>query len=125
MRMYYFGCHREPGHYFFAPGMVKDHEAGGPMPFSTQEGEPIVPWGYHIDQALCPFGPQTEGLAKLNYKDGWTALAFWDRSVDSRPGSNSVFVLEGTHDFPTMLSHARDRFPEVIERLPFEVRPHG
>jgi hypothetical protein len=123
MRVLYFGCHRESGHYFWKPGM-RDRDCYPPQP---------LPW-QHVDMALCPgvtdpehphrnrTRPEVQGEAALHHKDGWTALAFWNRSVDTRPASNSAFIAEGEHDFETMMQLARDHFPEVVRRLPFEVR---
>lgn len=122
MKVFYFGCHREAGHYWWRPGMrsLRSEETAG------------VPWGYWVDSILCPgyvknepyrrSKPEIEGEALLHHKDGWTALAFWDRSVDKRGGCNSNFFAEGTHSFDEMVKIAQEHFPEVWKRFPFEVR---
>lgn len=66
---------------------------------------------------------QPQGKALVHHRDGWTALAFWDRTGDSRGNSCSVFVLEGDLDFDQALAAAGKLFPEVFERIDFEVVP--
>jgi hypothetical protein len=127
MRAYYFGCRQLHvlGHYLFTPEM---HSAW----FELTD---VLPWHYKIDSGLCPgtkgpngytmpylTDPQVEGAAALHVKDGWTAVAFWDRSVDTRSGSNSAFILEGEHSFETVLAESRKLFPEIWARFKFEVR---
>lgn len=121
MKVFYFGCHREAGHYFWVPGM---QYAWGVVR--------LIPWR-SVDPTLCPGAdpdpnvyrrtrPEVEGEALLHHKDGWTALSFWDRSVDERGGCNSQFFAEGTHTFEEMLALAREHFPEVMKRFAFEIR---
>ena len=47
-----------------------------------------VPWSYRGDgierERWFYRGPQTQGEALLYHKQGWTAISFWDRSVDER-----------------------------------------
>lgn len=84
-----------------------------------------VPWK-DLDGGLVPrlqSGRQVEGIAQLHHKDGWTALAFWDRTGDSRGNSNSVFVLEGIWTFDQALARAKELFPASFERFDFEIRP--
>lgn len=114
-RVFYFGCCSESGHYLWRPG---------PRPYlcdgaTLRHGQP---WGARIDASLCVRGVQVEGLALIHHKDGWTALAFWDRSVDTRPGSNSVFLADGTHTFDQMVAIAKEHFPTVWQRFKFDVR---
>ena len=85
------------------------------------------PWGYGIDGTLCcdDYG-SLEGQAVINYKDGWTALSFWDRSIDSRPGSNSNFLAEGIFNFDEMIKLTQEKFPSVWNRFKFpivEIKP--
>lgn len=126
MRVLYFGCHERAGHYIWKPGM-RSSESRLEMPFDA-------PWD-EVDMTLAPrrvgldrYSPWKEvetdvdGEAWLHHKGGWTALAFWDKSIDRRPCSNSVFFAEGTHSFEEMVALAQAHFPEVWSRLPFEVR---
>ena len=112
MRVYYFGCIEHAGHYMWLPG-----------PSSEYRGDFLRtnPWGYEIDGGLCPAGKEVEGQALLHHKDGWTALSFWDRSVDHRGKCNSSFLAEGKHSFDEMLAIAREHFPSVIARFKFPI----
>jgi hypothetical protein len=59
---------------------------------------------------------QLEGVCRLHHKDGWTALAFWDRSGDSRRNSCSVVIMKGEHDFATMVEIFEQEFPGIHAR---------
>ena len=117
----YFGCWDRPGHYFHScdGGYLYPHE--GPL---TE-----FPWGYEVDGGLCPGGdrrdnrvPQVEGEALIHHKDGWTALSFWDRSVDARGGCNSNFFFRGILSFDEALVKAKKVFPFILARFTFDVR---
>lgn len=108
-QFYFFGVMDRIGHYFYPrwPGVRG------------------CPWGdVHVDTLLCRKGEQTEGLARIHHKDGWTAVGYWDRTGDSRYFSNSNFVAEGTFTFEQMMEMARRHFPDVIRRAEgkFEIR---
>lgn len=112
MKVFYFGCVGEYGHYMFEPPGVKRDA------FTHTN-----PWGTKVDGGLCPTGGSTQeqGRALVHHKDGWTAMAFWDRSVDHRPGSCSVFLAQGTHAFEEMLRIANESFPKVTARYEFSI----
>jgi hypothetical protein len=112
MKVYYFGCIDRPGHFMHAPHGY-DREASA---FTKNN-----PWGYKIDSRLCPDGPEVEGRALVHHKDGWTALSFWDRSVDRRGKCNSNFLAEGTHDFAAMVKIAQEHFPRIMGRFSFPI----
>jgi hypothetical protein len=119
-RAFYFGCWNRTGHYLFNPdGSFVGNAAR------------IGPWGNEMDGGLCPnpgsatgfpTGPQVEGDALVHHRDGWTALAFWDRSVDARTNSCSVFIFDGALEAPVAISMAKAMFPEIWQRYRFEVR---
>lgn len=115
MQIFYFGSGLgELGHYLWEPGMgyaVSLHRPGLTIPWRVQE----------LDCGLCPRGPQVQGQALVHYSAGWSAMAFWDRSEDDRENSCSVFILEGTHSFPEIVRQAQEHFPEVWDRMKFEV----
>ena len=121
MRVYYFGCWDEQkGHFFHHPDGRRDYEREGK--------HKLMPWAA-VDGCLCPGyrgpyenGPQVEGEAALHHKEAWTALAFWDRSMDSRGGCNSVFFAEGTYNTAEMIKIAKEKFPSIWARFSFEVR---
>ena len=119
--MYFFGCWGEPGHYLFNP-------RGGMTPHATL---PPQIRG-RIDGGFCRAAPpgerwdgkkayEAEGLALLHHVEGWTILAFWDRSGDQRWGSHSTYLAKGEHDFAEMVRLAREAFPAVWARYGFEV----
>ena len=110
MKVYYFGCIREAGHYMFKPNHSTDYD------FTISN-----PWGYGIDSKLCPKDNDIEGHALIHKKDGWTALSFWDRSVDKRGGCNSNFLAEGDFTFDEMIALAKEKFPNVMGRFTFKI----
>lgn len=110
--MYYYGPLRQTGHYFFSDDGCSRHAA-------VDE----TPWRYEVDGGLAPNGPSgPEGIALLHKKDGWTAISFWDRTVDTRPGSCSTYLAEGDFTFEQMVEMAKTRFAERWNRMKFEVR---
>lgn len=123
---YYFGCQRESGHYWWdTEGSRSSRKA------EERVGGKIA---NKIDGGFCPgvssdpnkryarTRPEVEGEAKLHYVDGWTILAFWDRSVDKRGACNSNFVIRGCCTFDEALQLAREQYPQVMNRLTFEIK---
>lgn len=121
-RMFYFGPWDRPGHYLFREG-GRDY---------YREWEAVIPWD-GIDGVLQPGcreehghwvhrAAQVEGEALLHHKDGWTAISFWDRSVDTRGACNSTYFAEGLFTFDQMVEMARARFSERWNRMTFSVR---
>jgi hypothetical protein len=104
----YFGCYRRPGHYLFKPGMRE--------PYSPDMRKLL-----NFDGLLPPQNNGAGYVATVSRLEAWgvTALAFWDYTVDSRGGSNSVFYAPSLTISPDrLLAEARERFPEVWARLP-------
>lgn len=121
LQVVYYGCIGDSGHYFW--------EREG---YSSSRRDPLEAaiervWT-DVDGVLCygiqrySNGPQEEGLALLHHKGGWTALSFWDRSVDHRGGSNSNFFAHGIFTFDQVCQIAEARFPRVWKRYKFKVR---
>lgn len=108
---FYFGCHGEAGHYLFMPGMLHVYNHALSLRF---------------DGSLCrkettPFIAALSRLGGL----GYSALAFWDYSVDSRPGSNSIFFAPSlTASAETIVIGSQKYFPQVWRRIP-ELRLHS
>ena len=117
MKVYYFGCIGEAGHFLWSP---EDR-------FRHTETYYHQPWGNRLDGCLCPdcgyqgLIAQNEGEAFLHHKDEWTAVAFWDRTGDERRNSNSAFIAEGTFTFDEMVTAAKAQWPKVWNRFTFEV----
>jgi hypothetical protein len=102
----YFGCVGPAGHYVYNPGMGHDRDMN---------------WLAYMDGLLPPEGDQIEGLARLHHFNGCTVLAFWDRSGDKRPGSNSVFYVPGHATFDEVVEAAKKSFPGIWRRFPFNI----
>lgn len=124
--VFFFGTDNQSGgHYLFDVWFNSYRGASnGPLPWEQ------------IDTKLAPYigtephrrstydnGRQTQGIAALHHKDGWTALSFWDRSVDERMGCNSNFFWKGTHTFEEMLEQFRKVYPTIVARYPFPIVP--
>lgn len=114
-RTLYFGCWQQAGHYYWSRGMRR-------LGRSTAEERQATPWGLSVDGGLVDRNDRlTVGHARTFYKDGWTALAFTDDSVDSRPGSWSVYCIPATLGYDDALRIARLAFPQVFERYPWQI----
>lgn len=112
--MFYCGCHRDSGHHVW-------REDGD----SSHKFWKLQPWGVKIDGELQPLARRgfhvPNGAARFTLAHGWSALSWWDNSIDTRPGSHSTFVVEGTHTAEAVLAMARARFPWVFERFKYEI----
>lgn len=116
--VYFFGCwNGSVGHYMHTPG-------GGTVYEKT-----ATPWGFSVDSSLAPRGPNStrdrreeiEGHAALHYKEGWTALAWWDRSVDTRGACNAGLYAKGRFDEADMLELGRRYFPKIMSRFGYTI----
>jgi hypothetical protein len=113
--VFYFGCIRVAGHYLFDP---RTQRSVYDVPHPWQ-GEP------HIDGGLAPakraerynIVEAPQGQAALHYKRGWTALAFWDRTVDSRGACSSTFLAKGFFDYDELVDLAKAQWPALWERF--------
>lgn len=104
----FFGCWGPAGHYLYAPR--RRSVPGYYLPSSVQP--------HALDGKLAPADPQQrEGRARLHHLDGWTVVAWWDRSADKRMDSNSALLVHGTHSFAAVLLTAGDAFPELLPRF--------
>lgn len=116
---WYFGCIGRAGHDFFSSD-------------STRPEPPPQTWDAGIDRAFNrnpanparwqPVGPQPEGIAEIEHRDGHTRIGWWDRSGDERHGSHSQFIIEGTLDFDQAIAIAKRWFPIVFSRAKFEIK---
>lgn len=110
--VYYFGCVNGIGHGLYNSRGHHIHYADG-MPWTVKQ----------LDCGLlsASYG-QRQGDAALVQTHGWTALSFWDRTVDGRGNSNSAFVARGLFTLEEMKALARAAFPDIFSRLNFELR---
>lgn len=118
--MYYFGCWTSPGHYLHTPeGKTLKYEAVGP--FDVYGNKPGLPLDGKFTPGPHPryggAGMEDETFVALTYVRGWTVLAMWDRSVDTRPGCNAAFLLEGRWTEAQVWALAREHYPQIVARL--------
>lgn len=117
--MYYFGCYKEAGHYLwraYQDGSITkmyEHNTEFPKDFPIQYRA--------LDSCLLGYTKQIEGKGTLNYINGWTILAFWDRSQDKRFNSNSAFMIQGNYSLDKMKELAKAYFPQIYKRFNFDI----
>lgn len=112
-QVFYFGCIDQPGHFLWRDERNKLYGAGfWCIPRRLM---------YALDGAFCPDGikayPQQRWLCSI--VPPWTIVAWWDRSVDSRPNCVSAFIGRDFGNEPhRLLEAAKDLFPSVFARQP-------
>jgi hypothetical protein len=75
-----------------------------------------------LDGVFAPKGiDEKEGVAVLAKLEGFTVLAFWDRSADERFASNSAFLSRQSQTFDEILAEAKQKFPQIFDRFDFEI----
>jgi hypothetical protein len=121
--MFYFGPYKQPGHYLFGiDGRKLYNEQEASCPWKMEDIDGVL-------QQNCMFkfvdwhreGPQNEGEALIHYRDGWTALSFWDRSVDHRSGCNSTFMVKNIYTFEQMVELSKAHFKAKWESFSFKI----
>lgn len=120
--LFYFGPWDVPGHYLHdttGRTLWPDNNRIGPWRMGELDGglQPNAEKGYRRVAADEP-----EGVALLHQKDGWTALAFWDRSVDTRMACCSVYIADKTLTFDEMVAFAKANFKARWDKMKFQVR---
>lgn len=77
------------------------------------------------DRALCDVRErdQVEGQFALHHRDGWTALAWWDRSGRNGFWSNAGLYAQGTFTADEMLAMGAVQFPNVMRRMKYDFVP--
>lgn len=108
---FYFGCVERPGHFLFDERLVTVYDRQGSVARSLN----------HFDGALCypeKDGPYIAALSRL-WGLGYSALSFWDYTVDKRGACNSNFFIPDLNGTPAeLLAIAGARFPRIFARLP-------
>lgn len=117
MKTYYFGCGlSEKGHYWFVP-------LDGNLHHINMRELPLVLGNIAktIDGTLCPTNAKqgiiNRWLLESECSTVWTFIAFNDYSVDTRPGSNSVFIFEGNYDTIEACKLIDKYYPKIANRL--------
>ena len=124
---FYFGYTRGAGHTFCTQRTQRDA-------YSLEREASAALGRGGLDTALCWNSPrcdrdrarhdrrdETEGRAFTTRRNGWTAVAFWDRSGDPRPACNTAFIVHGEMTFPQVIRAARVSWPQVWARFTFPV----
>lgn len=103
-------------------------------PWIVRDEMVVVPWDM-IDCVLCPGArvarpgdgkgdvlrkDQREGEYALHHRDGWTALAWWDRSGRNGFWSNSVLLMRGKFSAQEIIAKAHVQFPNVMKRMDYQ-----
>lgn len=117
--MFYFGCYKEAGHYLW-----KTHQNGTIVRVneSSKDFPSDFPIQYRaLDSCLLGYTKQIEGKGTLNHINGWTILAFWDRSEDKRFNSNSAFILKGVYNLDEIKELAYKHFASICKRFNFNI----
>lgn len=116
---FYFGCWNRIGHFL--------HDINGNT-FYSSDWSTGLPWGLPlVDGGLLKNGkikdiPDGKVYWTCGGKDAfWYAFYWWDRSVDSRPNSNSGLYVKGfEHPSPQeAFDYACSQFPNVVQRQNF------
>lgn len=116
----YFGSWgRKPGHFLWTTTGTNNPGVEKRLPWRESEFYRLPPQVYRSDYDRDE-APQ--GHAALHVRKDWTAIAFWDRSVDKRGNCMSAFFLRGIHQWNDAIQIAKHHFPSVWERFPWEVR---
>lgn len=107
----YFGCWKGDGHFLY------DHTGYR----SSRNTEFILPCSIWCLEGLLPpmekDRVEPEGQVRRILFEGWTMIAFWDRSGDSRMGSKSIFIIEGEFSKQEVIEEAKKQFPELFQRF--------
>lgn len=116
-RLLYFGCWPgDQGHFLYNEHGRNERIIRLPWARIDCRMQPGVAWDELRKEYRCN-EPQTEGIGRLHYKDGWTALCFWDRTEDTRLNSNSNFFAEGTYTEEEMHELAGLVYPKIWLRM--------
>lgn len=113
MNAYYFGCWspREKGHFLYDQhGMARRSDSFA-LPVRAE----------FLDSSLLFGVPDVPGNAVVFRGRGWTLLSFWDRSGDSRPASNSTFILQGNLSFEEAVEASKAAFPQRWSLITFAI----
>ncbi len=106
-----------------------EHSPWGEPPGASSgnraSGYPLMDWHPERDGERAPRPDylqrerptETEGEFAHLIVDGWTLIAAWDRSADTRPGCSASFAVHVEMDMGAMLALARLSWPAVFERI--------
>lgn len=109
-KLFYFGCRGQKGHFFY----------GGPGPYCDSITGEFPGLNYNIlrviDGTFTPGFTHKQGIYQVAEIGPVKIVAWWDYSVDSRPGSNSNLIGSGYANAEEMIDAAFKKFPDVMNR---------
>ncbi len=106
----YFGCANDDvGHY------VQD--MNGRREGRLRSTNPNAHFLINHDGQLTPKDSYKPYQAILHHFPQFSVLAFWDNTVDSRPGSNSMFLLPPGISEQEALNMSAQSFPHIWQRF--------
>lgn len=119
-RPWFFGCWGRIGHHLWSPDGTLHRHQSAHLPWPEVDGE-LTP-GNRNRYGDVDARDQVEGMARLHHAADWTAVAWWDRSVDKRPGSNAALFVPGTVDMQPALAIGAEHFPSIFARFTYDIR---
>jgi len=96
----YFGCKNGPGHYVFRPD-------GNEV---SRRDNPYAAWLKQHDAKIAT-GWGKQGVIVYKQFPEFVIIAYTDYTVDSRPGSNSMFLIPGNLSESEAIQQAKSLFP--------------
>lgn len=115
-KLIYFGCIGSKGHFFFG---AKGRQ--GDAAFSEFPGLSRTVFRF-IDGAFTPGFTRDQGLYQINIVPPVMIVAWWDYTVDDRPGSNSNLIGMGYESAEEMIDAAYELYPSVMSRQPRPIK---
>ena len=112
-KLFYFGCKDSAGHYLWeGPNEIY------PQTISHRIGANNANTRFfeRMDAVYAPGRTEKEGVYQEVDIDGFKILAWWDRTVDKRPGSNSALIGWGFNTSEEMIEAAKIIYPWVMSR---------
>jgi hypothetical protein len=105
----YCGCKDGVGHCLYTPGMVL---------LAAKYQQDFRP--FHLDGTWLP-QRRDEGAARMLQLGEFVVVSWHDFSIDTRPNSNSAFLLPGAkaRTFGAAIETTKRLFPEVWARLKY------
>lgn len=119
-KLYFFGCgNNQKGHYLFESD---DRSTGHTDPISDRYGINRRILGGMIDSSFAPANNEEQFKYQLSYVgttkvDFIKIVSWWDRTGDSRPGSNSSLIGIGYASAEDMVDDAYAIFPKTMGRM--------
>jgi hypothetical protein len=107
----YWGCWDESGHYYWHPDRSRFREYTDPL---------RVPKASQIDgSAIFLPHPEKPGEGVRTYLPAMniTVLAWWDRTFDSRPGTNAAIIVHGNITSAGCWERFAAAFPALAPKL--------